>query len=190
MNIQYQSKVWTEGFSRVFLYFYYFLHCRMSLKLWNKTWNHIVTKKVLNTSKYIWYFIFFNVATLCLDNSFAHSWRSLNQLHLERFFNSLEGVPTCAEHLLAAFPSLYGPTHPKPSQLGWGQVIMEARSSDAALHHSPSWSNSPFVLHSSRWEPQMQRSSIHLLCVSQRHGGWNQNLKVGLIRPKDRFPPV
>ncbi|CDQ60115.1 unnamed protein product [Oncorhynchus mykiss] len=31
---------------------------------------------------------------------------------------SLEGVPTYAEHLLAAFPSLYGPTHQKPSQLG------------------------------------------------------------------------
>ena len=45
--------------------------------------------------------------------------------------------------LLATFPSLYGPTHPKPSQLGWGQVIVEARSSDAALHHAPPWSNSP-----------------------------------------------
>jgi hypothetical protein len=33
-------------------------------------------------------------------------------------FNSLEGVPTYAEHLLAAFPSHCGPTYPKPSQLG------------------------------------------------------------------------
>ena len=46
----------------------------------------------------------------CRD-SFAHSWHSLNQLHLESFFNSLEGVPTYAEHLLAAFPSLCSPTH-------------------------------------------------------------------------------
>ena len=76
---------------------------------------------------------FFNVATLCLDDTFAHCWHSLNQLHLECFSNSLEGVPTYAEHLLAAFPSLYGPTHPKPSQLGRGWVIVEARSSDAAL---------------------------------------------------------
>ncbi|XP_031650272.1 F-box only protein 6 isoform X4 [Oncorhynchus kisutch] len=41
-----------------------------------------------------------------------------NQLHLECFSNSLEGVPTYAEHLLAAFPSLCGPTHSKPSHLG------------------------------------------------------------------------
>ena len=57
-------------------------------------------------------------ATLCLDYNFAHSWHSLNQLHEECFSNNLEGVPTYAEHLLAAFPSLCGPTHPKPSQLG------------------------------------------------------------------------
>ena len=52
-------------------------------------------------------------------------------------------VPTYAEHLCAAFPSLCSPTHPKPSQLGWGWVIVEARSSDAALHQSLYWSNSP-----------------------------------------------
>ena len=91
------------------------------------------------------YFRFFKVATLCLDDSFAHSWHSLNQLHMECFTNSLEEVVTYAEHLLTAFPSLCGPTHPKPSQLGWGRVIMEARSSDAVLHHSPSWSNSPYT---------------------------------------------
>jgi hypothetical protein len=47
--------------------------------------------------------------------------------------------------LLAAFLSLCGPPHPKPSRLGWACVIMEARWSDAALHHSPSWSNSPYI---------------------------------------------
>ena len=72
-----------------------------------------------------------------------HSWYSLNQLHLECFSNTLEGVPTYAEHLLAAFASLI--IHPKPSQLGWGWVIVEARSSDLALHHSPPWSNSPYT---------------------------------------------
>lgn len=64
---------------------------------------------------------------------------------MECFFNSLEGVPTYAEHLLAAFPSLCAPTHPKPSQLGLGWVIVEASSPDAAHHHSPSWSNSPNI---------------------------------------------
>jgi hypothetical protein len=48
----------------------------------------------------------------------AHSWHFLNQLNLECFSNSIEGAPTHAEHLLADFPSLCGPTHPKPSQLG------------------------------------------------------------------------
>jgi hypothetical protein len=60
---------------------------------------------------------FFKVVSLCLD-SFAHSWHSLNQLHEELFSNSIEGNPTYAEHLFADFSSLYGPTHPKPSQLG------------------------------------------------------------------------
>ena len=69
---------------------------------------------MLNKSKYILYLRFFKVATLCLDDSFAHSWYSLIQLHLESFSNSLEGVPTYAEHLLAAFPSLHAPTHPQP----------------------------------------------------------------------------
>ena len=63
------------------------------------------------------YFRLFKLATLCLD-SFALSWHSLNQLHLECFSKALEGVPTYAEHLLTAFPSLCGPTYPKPSQLG------------------------------------------------------------------------
>ena len=63
-------------------------------------------------------FRFFKVATLCLDDSFAHSWHSLNQLHEECFYNSLEGVPMYAEHLLAVFPSLCTPSHPTPSQLG------------------------------------------------------------------------
>ena len=30
------------------------------------------------------------------------------------------------------------------STLGLGRVIVEARSPDAALHHSPSWSNSSY----------------------------------------------
>ena len=64
------------------------------------------------------YFRFFKVAIRCLDDSFSHSWHSLNQLHEECFSNSLEGVPTYSEHLLGAFPSRYGPTHPNPSQLG------------------------------------------------------------------------
>ena len=72
-------------------------------------------QKVLNKSKYILYLRYFKVATLCLDDSFATFWNSLNQLHLECFSNSLEGVPTYAEHLLAAFPSFL---QSNSSQLG------------------------------------------------------------------------
>ena len=80
-------------------------------------WNHVVTKKSVTFKIYVILEIL-QIATLCLHDSFAHSWHSLNQLHLECFSNSLEGVPTHAEHSLTAFPSVCGPTHPKPSQLG------------------------------------------------------------------------
>ena len=106
--------------------------------------NHVLTKTVFNKSKYISYLRFFKVATLCLDDSFAHSWDFLNKLHLECFSNGLEGVPTCGA-LAGCFSFTLHPIYPQPSQLGWGQVIVDARSSDAALHHSPSLSNSLYT---------------------------------------------
>ena len=81
----------------------------------------------------------FHVYTLLVFLVLFHV-RLFIKLHLECFPKSLEWVPTSAEHLLAAFPSLCGPTHPKLSKLGLGRVIVW---SDAALHHSPSWKNSP-----------------------------------------------
>ena len=44
---------------------------------------------------YILYFRLFKLATLCLDDSFAHSWHSLNQLHKVVTWNAfqLTGVP-------------------------------------------------------------------------------------------------
>jgi hypothetical protein len=41
------------------------------------------------------YFIFFKVATLCLDDSLEHTWHSLNQLHEVVTWNvfKLTGVP-------------------------------------------------------------------------------------------------
>ena len=52
-------------------------------------------KKELNKSKHILYLRFFKVATLCLDDKFAHSWHSLNQLHEVVTWNAfqLTGVP-------------------------------------------------------------------------------------------------
>ena len=56
---------------------------------------HHSNQKVLNKSKYILYFKFFKVATLCLDGDFAHAWHSLNQLHEVATWNAflLTGVP-------------------------------------------------------------------------------------------------
>ena len=116
-------------------------------------------------SNNIFFIEILQISTLCLDDSFAHSWNSINQLHLECFNNSLEGVPTYAEPELAAFPSLCGLTIlPKPSQFGWGWGIVEARSSDAALNHSPSWSNSPYTAWRCVFSPY---TAIMRLC------GWN-----------------
>jgi hypothetical protein len=41
------------------------------------------------------YLRFFKVATFCLDDSFAHAWHSLNQLHEVVTWNAfqLTGVP-------------------------------------------------------------------------------------------------
>lgn len=61
-------------------------------------WNYVTNKKVLNKPEYILYFRFFKVATFCFDDSFAHSWHSLNQLHEVVTWNGfqLTGVP-CQE---------------------------------------------------------------------------------------------
>ena len=61
--------------------FYYFLHCRTILKtskLQNNTLNYAV--KVLKKQN-VSYFRILKVATVCLDDSFAHYWQYLNQLH-------------------------------------------------------------------------------------------------------------
>ena len=66
-------------------------------------------QKMLNKSKYILYLRFFKVANLCLDDSFAHSWHSLNQLHDVVPWNAfqLTGVPSqkliCGISFLNAF---------------------------------------------------------------------------------------
>ena len=117
------KKLDTPTNSRVFLYFHYFLHCRLIVNTSNYEITHMEScsnRKGVKQIKIYLKFEILQTATLCRYDSFAHSWYSLNQLHLECFSNSLEGVPINAEHLLAAFPSPCGPTHPKPSQLSWG----------------------------------------------------------------------
>jgi hypothetical protein len=41
----------------------------------------------------------------------------------------------------------------------------------AECHRQSTPTPSHLLLHASRWEPHMRRSSVYLLCVSQRHGG-------------------
>lgn len=55
--------------------FYCFLHCKLRLNTKNKLCGN--QKKC----KHVLYFRFFRVVTFCSDNSFAHSWHSLKQLH-------------------------------------------------------------------------------------------------------------
>uniref|UniRef100_A0A8C7I0N3 NFKB activating protein n=1 Tax=Oncorhynchus kisutch TaxID=8019 RepID=A0A8C7I0N3_ONCKI len=43
------------------------------------------------------------------------------------------------------------------------------------------------LLHASRWEPHMRRSSVHLLCVSQRHNGWNQKSQIWTHQTKGQI---
>jgi hypothetical protein len=110
---------------------------------------------VLNKSKYVLDFRFFKVATLCIHESFAHSWHSLNKLHLECFSNSLEGV----SHMLSTCWLLFllSAVQLIPNYLNWfeegclwrpgllrwadcgGHVIW------CSTHHSPSWSYSPYT---------------------------------------------
>ena len=52
-------------------------------------------QKKAKEARYILYLRFFKVATLCLDESFAHSWHSLKHLHDVVTWNAfqLTGVP-------------------------------------------------------------------------------------------------
>ena len=86
--------------SRAFLYLYYFLHCRTIVKtsiLWNNTWNHVVTKKGLNISKYILYLRFFKVATLCLDDwgSWVKQWSKALHLSARGVTTDPGSIPGC-----------------------------------------------------------------------------------------------
>ena len=103
---------------RFFLYLYYFLYCRIIVKTSKHIWYHVGAKrKLLNKSKSILYLRIIKLSPLALMTALL-TIGNLNQLPLERFSSSLEEVPTYAEHLLGAFLSLHGPTHPKPSQFG------------------------------------------------------------------------
>ena len=81
-----------------FLYFHDHLNCWFSLKaskLWINIRNYVVNKKVWSNSKYVSYFRFLKVATLCFVDSAANPWPSLNELHDVVTWNGFHftGVP-------------------------------------------------------------------------------------------------
>jgi hypothetical protein len=48
-------------------------------------------------------------------------------------------------------------------------------------------STATHLLHASQSGPHMRRSSVHLLCISQRHGGWNQKSKIWTNQTKGQI---
>lgn len=98
--------------------------------------------------KFVLYFRFLKVATVYLDDSSAHSSHSHTTSSMRLSpgcFSTVlkESLYIVCWALIGCFSfTLRYITHPKPSQLGLVQVIVEARPSDAELQHSPSWSNS------------------------------------------------
>ena len=103
-------------------------------------WHHVVTKKVLNKSKYILDFRFFKVATLCLDDSF----HTLGILSTSFMRNAYPTVLKEFPHMLSTcwLLFLHSAVQLIPKLGDW--AIVEARSFDVPLHHSP-WSNSPYT---------------------------------------------
>ena len=108
-------------------------------------WNHVVTKKVLDKSKHIMHIVikildlrFFKVTTLCLDDSFAQTLGILSTSFMRNTFPTvLKEFP----HIVCwAVVECFSITlRPKSSQT----ISIGLKS--AVLHHSPSWSNSPYT---------------------------------------------
>jgi hypothetical protein len=46
---------------------------------------------------------------------------------------------------------------------------------------------SHLLLFASWWEPHIQRSSVQILCVSQRHGGWKLKSQIWTHQPKGQI---
>ena len=67
------------------------------------------------------------------------------------------------------------------NQKGW-RIAAECCGS-----HADSVSPTHLLLHASRWELHMQRSAVYVLCVSQRHGSWNQKSQMWTQQPKGQL---
>lgn len=75
------------------------------------------------------------------------SWGS----HLEWFSYSLEGAPRGVEHLLAHFPFTPRSNSSQTISIGFRSSNCGGQVTDAALHHSLSWSNSPHIVWRCVW---------------------------------------
>ena len=93
----------------------------MCFKLYaSHTWCFFCDQSICDIYSFSFDQIAVNVFNSCLLMTALHTLGILStSFTWNDFSNSLEEVPTYAEHLLAAFPSLCGPTHPKPIEFRW-----------------------------------------------------------------------
>ena len=141
-NILYQSnQVWTH-----LLIQWSFFICIIWHQNYEKTHMELCSKQK-RKSEYVLYFRSFKVATFCFDDSFVQSWHSLTSISFMRYSNGMvfQQSWTSSQRWLLFLHSAVQ-LIPSQSQFGLGQMIVAARSSDTALHHSPSWSNSHYIL--------------------------------------------
>lgn len=101
---------------------------------------------------------------------------NLFHLHLKTFWACKHSYcwvlfPEVLRIFLAAFPSLCSQTLPKPSRLVLGRRTAVAGPSDAALHHSASWSNSPYVVWRRVWGHCLVEKQI-MVPLSTNQTGW------------------
>ena len=60
-------------------------------------------------------------------------------------------------------------------------LCLEFEINQWQCHQQSTPTPSHHLLHASRWQPHMRRSSIHLLCISQRNSFWKKEI---WLRPK------
>ena len=79
-------------------------------------------QKSVKQIKIYFYFRFFEVITLCLDDSFAHSWPSLSQVHEVVTWNAFPTVLKEFSHMMSTCWHLFlhSAVQLTPNHLIWG----------------------------------------------------------------------
>jgi hypothetical protein len=93
-----------------------------------------------------------------------------------------DGNHTCGDHPFTYSASHKDITPPPP--------CFTVETTHADIIRSPTLhltKTSHLLLHASRWKPHMRISSIHLLCISLRHGGCNQKCQIWTHQTKGQI---